>query len=137
MTRIRIAIVALLVALCTMGLATDIGGATVYRLITANTNNSNNIKASAGTLYSIQSCGGTGTNYFIKLYDKASAPTCGTDTPIMVLSTGNSGVCNSPNLPAAGLRFGLGLGICVVTGVADNDNTSAAASGGVITIGYK
>lgn len=137
MKKIKAFLVLALVALTTMGLATDIGGATVYRLITGATNNAAVIKATSGNLYSIQSCGGTGTNYWIKLYDKATSPTCGTDTPIMVIGTGSSNGCNFPRLPDSGLRFANGLGICVVAGVADNDNTSAAASGGLITIGYK
>jgi hypothetical protein len=38
---------------------------------------------------------------------------------------------------AYGAAFSTGIGICVVTGIANNDNTSVAASAYVINIDYK
>lgn len=68
---------------------------------------------------------------FVKLYNKATAPTVGTDTPAMILPvpaavSGVPGVCQLP-IGFAGFRFALGLGIAITGGVADADTTAVAA----------
>lgn len=74
----------------------------------------------------------TATAYFLKLYNKASAPTCGTDTPVQTIE-----------LPAGqtvpidyglGSIYPLGLGFCLTGAIADND-TTAAAAGVAINLG--
>jgi hypothetical protein len=68
---------------------------------------------------------------FVKLYNKATAPTVGTDTPAMILPVpaavaGVPGVCSLP-IGFSGFRFALGLGIAITGGVADSDTTAVAA----------
>jgi hypothetical protein len=68
---------------------------------------------------------------FVKLYNKATAPTVGTDTPVMVLPvpaavSGVPGVCTLP-VGFSGFRMALGLGIAITGGVADTDTTAVAA----------
>lgn len=68
---------------------------------------------------------------FVKLYNKATAPTVGTDVPAMILPVpaavgGVPGVCTLP-IGNQGFRFALGLGIAITGGVADNDTTAVAA----------
>ena len=68
---------------------------------------------------------------FVKLYNKATAPTVGTDVPDMIIPVpaavgGVPGVVEvTPGL--SGYRFPLGLGIAITGGVADTDTTAVAA----------
>jgi hypothetical protein len=68
---------------------------------------------------------------FVKLYNKATAPTVGTDTPAMIISVpaavaGVPGVATLP-IGFSGFRFALGLGIAITGAVADSDTTAVAA----------
>jgi hypothetical protein len=68
---------------------------------------------------------------FVKLYNKATAPTVGTDVPAMILPVpaavgGVPGVCTLP-IGFNGFRFALGLGIAITGLVADTDTTAVAA----------
>jgi hypothetical protein len=68
---------------------------------------------------------------YIKLYNKATAPTVGTDVPLMIVPVpaavgGIPGVAEVVT-PFAGYRFALGLGIAITGGAADTDTTAVAA----------
>lgn len=71
------------------------------------------------------------TDAFVKLYNKATAPTVGTDVPEMLIPVraavaGVPGVAElSPGFNA--YRFPLGLGIAITGGSADSDTTAVAA----------
>jgi hypothetical protein len=73
----------------------------------------------------------TGAVAFVKLYNKATAPTVGTDVPEMIIPVPHS----SGGVPGVvevtpgfnGYRFPLGLGIAITGGVADTDTTAVAA----------
>jgi|SanBayMetagenome_1026888.scaffolds.fasta_scaffold00146_8 hypothetical protein len=63
---------------------------------------------------------------FVKLYNKATAPTVGTDVPEMVIKVPAGGQVEvSPGFN--GYRFGLGLGIAITGLSADTDTTAVAA----------
>jgi hypothetical protein len=68
---------------------------------------------------------------FVKLYNKATAPTVGTDVPEMIIPVpaAVSGVPGVAELKPGfnGYRFALGLGIAITGGVADTDTTAVAA----------
>lgn len=79
----------------------------------------------------------TTTVYYLKLYNKATAPVCGTDVPqwTIPIPFGASNAGGGFVLPLGqGLSFPLGLGFCITGGIADND-TSAAAAGIVVNLG--
>ena len=68
---------------------------------------------------------------YVKLYNKATAPTVGTDVPEMIiavppLASGVPGVATFP-IGFNGLRFNLGLGLAITGGSADTDTTAVAA----------
>lgn len=71
------------------------------------------------------------TPAFVKLYNKATAPTVGTDVPEMIIPvpaavSGVPGVAElSPGFN--NYRFTLGLGIAITGGAADTDTTAVAA----------
>lgn len=64
---------------------------------------------------------------YVKFYDKATAPTVGTDVPVFVLP-----VAANANVPLQisdpGLRFKLGISIAITGGSADTDTTAIAAN---------
>jgi hypothetical protein len=68
---------------------------------------------------------------FVKLYNKATAPTVGTDVPAMVITVpaAVAGVPGSVEITPGfnGYRFALGLGIAITGLVADTDTTAVAA----------
>lgn len=68
---------------------------------------------------------------YVKLYNKATAPTVGTDVPSMIIPvpaavSGVPGVA-SVATPFQGYRFALGLGIAITGGAADADTTAVLA----------
>jgi hypothetical protein len=71
------------------------------------------------------------TPAFVKLYNKATAPTVGTDVPAMIIPVpaAVAGVPGTATLPIGtnGFRFALGLGIAITGGVADSDTTAVLA----------
>jgi hypothetical protein len=68
---------------------------------------------------------------FVKLYNKATAPTVGTDVPEMIIPVPAAvgGVPGTATLPMGfnSFRFPLGLGIAITGAVADTDTTAVAA----------
>ncbi len=117
--------------------AATTGGASMSHLLSAASTNSTSVKGSAGTLYAISAINTTATVYYLKFYDKASAPTCNSDTVLMTLpvpsSTSGAGLILAP---AVGFSFSAGIGLCLTGAAADNDNTNAA-TGVTISLGYK
>ena len=63
----------------------------VFRLIAAASTNSTLLKAGKVIIRKIVVSNVSGTVHHLKLYDKATAPTVGTDTPTLTLYTGTSG----------------------------------------------
>lgn len=92
----------------------------------------NEVLISAGTsgLQAFYATNTGATAAFVKLYNKATAPTS-SDTPAMILPVpaAVSGVPGVATLPIgfSGFRFALGLGIRITGAVADNDATAVAA----------
>lgn len=71
------------------------------------------------------------TAAFVKLYNKATAPTVGTDVPEMIIPV-PAAVSGVPGVVEVtpgfnGHRFALGLGIAITGAVADSDTTAVAA----------
>jgi hypothetical protein len=68
---------------------------------------------------------------FVKLYNKATAPTVGTDTPAMLIPVPAAvgGVPGTVQISPGfnGYRFALGLGLAITGGSADSDTTAVAA----------
>lgn len=112
------------------------GGATPYQLISAATTNATNVKASAGTVYGIQAYNNsTTTNAYLKIYNKASAPTVGTDTPIKTILLPFGGGSNIP-IPDVGIALGTGIAFAITGGMAVSDTTAVAATQVAVNIDY-
>ena len=112
------------------------GGATPYHYVAAAGANqdSQSVKGSAGTLYGVQLGNVAAAARFVKLYDKATAPTSA-DTPVKTLIAPASGGSNVP-IPAQGIAFAAGIAFRVTTGMADNDTGAATAGDVVVDLDY-
>lgn len=121
--------------------ASATGGASQFHLVPAATNNATTVKASAGTVYSAQLASIGSQPVYLKFYDKASAPSCGSDTVVKSLmipvnSTAANGAGSNVSIPV-GASFSTGISICVVAGLADTDNSSVSATSYIINLEYK
>ena len=92
---------------------------TVSRIASAAaTTNATSAKASAGYLYAASGYNAAAAVRYLKFYNKASAPTVGTDVPVLTLALAPSAAFNF-NL--GGLRFSTGIAYAMTTGAADAD----------------
>ncbi len=68
---------------------------------------------------------------FVKFYDKATAPTVGTDTPVFKITVPAGASANLPganiSFDGAPIPFANGLGYAITTAIADSDATAVAA----------
>lgn len=119
--------------------AATTGGYTPGKLISAASTNATSVKGSAGTLGYITATNINASPRYLKLYDKATAPTVGSDAPVHTFlipgNTAGSGIVIP--LPPQGAAFSNGIGFAITTGVADADTGAVAASDIVINYGYK
>lgn len=99
----------------------------------ANTTNATSVNPAASTLRETSVLNTTATKYYLKFYDKASAPTVGTDIPVRTFEIAVTGttVCSIP----WGVTFNNGIAFALTSGFADTD-TGAAVTGLIINLGY-
>lgn len=117
--------------------ASAAGAATLTSIVAAASNNSTLLKAGAGSVYGIQTGSIAGsTPAYLKLYDKATAPTCGTDVPVSVFIIPPTNSGNNGTFPV-GKAFSLGIGFCIVSGIAANDNSAVPAATIITNLDYK
>jgi hypothetical protein len=112
---------------CYAAVANAQQGSPVGYLSQAN-NNATIVLAGQVAVSAIVLINTTTTVYYLKLYDKATAPVCGTDIPKwrIPIPYGASNSGGGVAIPNGGLLFYTGFGFCLTAGIADNDNTSAA-----------
>lgn len=111
-------------------LADDGGPTSASRIVSAAADtNATSAKASAGVLYSVKGYNAAVTVRYLKFYNKATAPTVGTDTPVLTIAL-------PPQAAFAldwpiGRYFATGIAYGMVTGSADN-STAALTAGDVL-----
>jgi hypothetical protein len=93
----------------------------------AATNNAAFLKNSAGTIWSISAFNAGASPVYVKFYNRTTAPTVGTDVPVMVVAVPATETVMIGG-GANGIRFATGIAIAIVTGAADTDNTAVAAA---------
>ena len=108
--------------------ASTSGGMTTYRNLDVQSTGVN-VKSSAGKVYGWFIANNSSSIRYVKLYNKATAPTVGTDTPLITLPIPANAASNVEF--SNGLAFSTGIGIGGVTGVADN-NTGAPTANDII-----
>ena len=114
----------------------DIGAGTTHHLISAASTNATSVKASAGTVNHIVVNNINAAVRYLKVYNKASAPTVGTDTPVLTLAI-PAGSVQSIDLGSRGLRLGTGVAYALTTGIAVADTGAVAASEHAVHISYE
>ncbi len=107
---------------------------TGYSLVTAATTNAASIKASAGSLFDITFSNITATPAFVKFYNKASAPTVGTDVPIVTFQVAANATVTYQFGPV-GKRFTTGIAMAI-TGAAPATDTTVFVAGMQVSATY-
>jgi hypothetical protein len=97
---------------------------TTARLASAASTNATSVKASAGMLYRITAANTNAAARYLKFYNKASAPTVGTDTPLFTIYLPASGGFSEEfDIPVS---FSTGIAYAMTTGVADTDTAAVS-----------
>ena len=111
------------------------GGSTASHTMSAASTNATSLKASAGMVYGLSISNANAAARYFKLYNKASSPTVGTDTPVLTLQVpGNGTVLRAYPV---GLVLGTGIAWAATTGIADSDTGAVGANDLSIDIDYK
>lgn len=100
-------------------------GTTSSRINAAASTNATSLKASAGQVYSVDVFNVAAYDVFLKFYNKASAPTVGTDTPVWTIPI-KAGAGYS-NVFMLGKAFSTGIAYAITKLQADSDTTAVAA----------
>jgi hypothetical protein len=116
----------------------SLNGVKISRTLSANNTTGILAKAGGGKVYGWVITNVNASARFVKLYNKTTAPTVGTDTPSMTLvipgnATGSGMVASSFN---PGIYFSDGIGYGITTAVADNDTGAPAATEVVVNLFY-
>jgi hypothetical protein len=92
----------------------------------AASTNATSAKASAGNVHSIEAYNTTASVKYLKLYNKASAPTVGTDTPVRTIALAPN-ARSAMTFPNGGLYFSTGIAYGLTGAAADSDTTALTA----------
>lgn len=113
----------------------NVQGLTPSHTMSAATTNSTLIAAGRHALYGINVINTSAAIVYVKLYNKVTAPTCGTDTPVaqfqIAATTGQ--LQKGFFMPVS---FPLGIGLCM-TALPANADTTAVATGVSVDLAYK
>ena len=107
---------------------------TAYALVSAATTNAASVKATGGSLFELSLFNATAATVYLKLYNKASAPTVGTDVPIMTIPVAAGALFNA-EFGRLGKRFNLGIALAI-TGAAVATDTTVVAAGAQLAATY-
>lgn len=112
------------------------GGLSIGRVISAASTNATSTKGSAGQVCGLHASNTNAAARYLKLYNKATAPTVGSDTPVMTLliPPNSSGIVMNNDLCIA---FATGIAEALTTGVTDADTGAVAVNEIVFHIFYK
>ena len=119
-------------ATVTAGTVNPVVPATPYFVNSAATTNGALILTGTSNLSSFYATNEGASTAYVKLYNKATTPTVGTDVPEMIIPvpaavSGVPGVAN-PQIGFHGFRFALGLGIAITRNAVHTDMTAIGAS---------
>ena len=118
-------------ATVTAGTVNPVVPATPYFVNSAATTNGALILTGTSNVSSFYATNEGASVAYVKLYNKATAPTVGTDVPEMIIpipaaASSVPGVAN-PNIGFHGFRFALGLGIAITRNAVFSDTTAVGA----------
>lgn len=93
--------------------------------------NSTLVKSGASNLSILHIVNGAATQRFFKLYNQATAPTVGTDVPMITITLAPNSASNFTLPSLIGIDFSEGLAFAILLGVQDNSTTPFTVSGEV------
>ena len=119
--------------------AATTGGYTPGKLVSAATTNATSVVAAACTVGWITASNVNAAARYLKVYNKASAPTVGTDVPVQtyIIPGNTAGAGTNIMLPAQGMALGTGFAFALTTEATDAGTTAVAANEIVINYGTK
>jgi hypothetical protein len=104
------------------------GGPTVARIKSAASTNATSVKGSAGQIYGWALYNNTATAKYVKIYNKATSPTVGTDTPAFTIIVPGASAGAGTNIEfSLGVPLGTGVAYAITGLIADSDTTVTAA----------
>lgn len=114
------------------------GGYTPVSTVSAASTNATSLKGSAGTVGAVTVTNINAAMRYLKFYNKATAPTVGTDTPVYVIPLpGNTaGAGATVSFGDAGLNFSTGIAWALTTGPTVADTGAVAVSEIIVSIAY-
>ena len=92
------------------------------------------VKTTAGQVYEISVTNNQASTIWVKLYNKATAPTVGTDLPLIMIPVAAGATVNM-DFGQWGKRFNLGIGIGITANGTVSD-TTAPAAGAMVSMTY-
>ena len=110
-------------------------GVTWHKTVSAATTNATSVSTAGTALYYIHASNANAAVRYLKIYNKASAPTVGTDTPSITLMLPAANQAMMSFLPY-GIRFPAGVGFALTTEATDAGTTAVSASEHIVHIGY-
>lgn len=113
-------------AASSFGATTTPATGTAYSLVTTASTNAASARNAAASLFEITVSNPTATAAYVKVYNKASAPTVGTDVPVLTIPA-PAGSLQSPNLGPIGKRFSSGIAVAVTAAAAATDTANSVA----------
>jgi hypothetical protein len=99
---------------------------TTYNAVSTASTNAAVVKSTAGNLCEISVFNPTGATVYIKLYNKTTAPTVGTDVPVATIPVAAGAFMEIP-FGTNGKRFATGIGIATTAGAAATDVAAIGA----------
>lgn len=97
-----------------------------YSFLSGASTNSTLVFSGNATLNGISAVNTTATTYYLKVYDTATAPTCGSGTPKIRLPLPPQSTGGGSPTPLPPVTMVFGVGFCLTSGIADNDSGNAA-----------
>lgn len=112
-------------------------GLSSVKVVSAASTNATSVKAAPGKVHGWSATNVNAAVRYLKLYDKASAPTVGTDVPKLTIAlqggttgTSNNFICDE------GIAFTTGIALALTTEATDAGSTAVSASEHVINLIY-
>lgn len=107
------------------------------QITSAGSNNATLVAGQPATIGTITVFNAGAALAYLKLYDFARVPVPGTDTPWMVVAVPITGTAVVSFPEESGPRTAAGLGVGMVTGAANSDNTAVAAGQLTMVMTYR
>lgn len=110
------------------------GHAEPFRLLSAATVNNTVVKSSAGKLAGWVISNSNAAARYVKVFNKATTPAAGTDTPILTLLVPPGAIITETDLD---LGFSAGIGVATTVLGTDADTTAVAAGEIIVHLFYR